>query len=146
MKLVVADSDALIAIVHKDDTNHKKALAISTKLSQENAIVIFPNTAIIEAITALKRALSLPEKSALVNRQYQQGTFVVEYINEDIQMLSSKLYEKAVSKQNTAFDAVVAATAKKLSADAIFSFDGWYKKQGFKLVSDLQTNLLQKSS
>ncbi len=41
------------------------------------------------------------------------------------------------SKHNTLFDAVVAATAKKYQADAIFSFDKFYKKQGFKLASEL---------
>lgn len=137
MRTVVSDADALIALVHEDDVNHDRAITISAKLLEKGVNVIFPNTAILEAITALKRALNLPEKSALVNKQYQQGVFVVEYINESIQMLSSEYYEKAVSKQNTAFDAVVAACAKRLDSDAIFSFDGWYKKQGFKLTSDL---------
>ena len=137
MRIVVSDADALIAITHEEDANHHKALIIATKLLEKGVNVIFPNTAILEAITALKRALNLPEKSALVNKQYQQGVFVVEYVNESIQMLASEYYEKAVSKQNTAFDAVVAACAKKLNADAIFSFDTWYKKQGFKLVSEL---------
>jgi predicted nucleic acid-binding protein len=35
------------------------------------------------------------------------------------------------------FDALVAAVAKKNNADAIFSFDAWYQKQGFKLVTNL---------
>lgn len=137
MNTVVSDADALIALAHEEDANHTKAVAISTKLFERGVTIIFPNTAILEAITALKRALNLPEKSALVNKQYQQGAFVVEYVNATIQLLSSKYYEEAVSKQNTAFDAVVAATAKELNADAIFSFDDWYKKLGFTLASDL---------
>ena len=134
--LVVSDADALIALVHTEDANHAKAVAISTKLLEKGVTIILPNTAILEAITSLKRALNLPEKSALLNTQYQQGVFVVEYINEDIQMLSSKYYKEAISKKNTAFDAVVAATAKELNADAIFSFDQWYTKLGFTLASD----------
>jgi predicted nucleic acid-binding protein len=35
------------------------------------------------------------------------------------------------------FDALVAAVAKKNNADAIFSFDEWYKKLGFTLVTGL---------
>ena len=137
VKLVVSDADALIALAHKDDSNHDKALVLSSKLAKKGVRVVCPNTAIVEAITALKRALNLPKESALVNEQYQKGVFIVEYVNEEIQMLSSQIYEKAVSKQNTAFDAIVAATAQKLKADAIFSFDGWYTKMGFKLVKDL---------
>jgi predicted nucleic acid-binding protein len=41
------------------------------------------------------------------------------------------------STHHTLFDAVVAATAKQYQADAIFSFDGWYKTLGFKLVGAL---------
>lgn len=137
MNIVVSDADALIALVHDQDVNHDKALALSTQFIERGITIIFPNTAILEAITTLKRALNLPDKSALVNKQYQQGAFVVEYINEGIQIQSSKYYEKAISKQNTAFDAVVAATAKQLNADGIFSFDQWYGKLGFKLASEL---------
>lgn len=137
MSIVVSDADALIALAHKDDANHNSAVVISTKLLEKGITIIFPNTAIVEAITALKRALNLSQKSALVNKQYQQGVFVVEYVNENIQMLSSKYYEEAISKKNTAFDAIVAATAKTLNADAIFSFDEWYKKLGFKLAGDV---------
>lgn len=136
MNTVVCDADALIALVHDGDANHDKAVAISTKLLEKGVAVVFPNTAILEAITALKRALNLPEKSSLVNRQYQEGVFVVEYVDEKIQMLSGKYYEGAISKQNTAFDAIVAACAKKLNADAIFSFDEWYPKLGFKLAEN----------
>jgi predicted nucleic acid-binding protein len=35
------------------------------------------------------------------------------------------------------FDALVATFAKKYNADAIFSFDEWYKNLGFKLVTSL---------
>ena len=137
MKIAISDADSLIALVHQDDVNHDKAVTISKALSEQGITVIFPNTALIEAITALKRALNLPDKSEFVNKEYQKGAFVVEYINEDIQMLSSKFYEKAVSKRNTAFDAVVAACAEKLEADVIFSFDDWYQKLGFKLAEEL---------
>lgn len=63
MRIVVSDADALIAIAHEEDANHNKALTFSTKLLENGVNVIFPNTAILEAITVLKRALNLPEKS-----------------------------------------------------------------------------------
>ncbi|HEX2349602.1 MAG TPA: hypothetical protein VHI51_14315, partial [Ktedonobacterales bacterium] len=47
------------------------------------------------------------------------------------------LFNPYGSKQNTLFDAVVAVVARRVDADAIFSFDGWYEKQGFRLVSQL---------
>ncbi len=134
-KVVVGDADSIIALIHKDDPNHQKAEKLSEQLLSEGYEIIYPNTAISEAITALKRALSLPDKAHLINDQYKNGAFNVEYINEEIMMKASQIFDKAISKKNTFFDAIVAATAQTLEADAIFSFDTWYPKLGLKLVS-----------
>lgn len=135
--IIVGDADSLIALAHKDDSNHKKARHLAEYLLSKGYKIIYPNTAILEAITTLKRALNLPEKAHLINRQYLQEAFDVEYLNEEVQKNASQLFEeKAVSKKNTIFDAVVAATAQKLGADEIFSFDSWYPKLGFRLVGE----------
>lgn len=52
-----------------------------------------------------------------------------------------EIFDKAKSKQNTFFDAIVAATAKKLGAECIFSFDGWYPKLGLKLFTSFLSDL-----
>lgn len=135
MNIVVGDADSLIALAYKDDVHHEKARQISDRLLVEGYKIIYPNTAILEAITALKRALNLSEKALLVNRQYQEGAFNVVYVDENIQTTASYIFNQANSKKNTIFDAVVAATAKELDADGIFSFDLWYPKLGFKLVT-----------
>lgn len=135
--IIVGDADSLIALAYKDDANHERARKISRDLLDKGYQVIYPNTAILEAITALKRALNLPDKAHLINRQYQAGAFLVEYIDEEIQQEASKIFEeKAISKKNTIFDATIAATAEKLDAAGIFSFDSWYLKLGFKLAGE----------
>ena len=135
--IVVADADALIALALENDPNHKRAQQIADLLTRRLVTIIFPVTVFPEAITSLKRAANQPEKAHLINRQFQQGAFHVEYINEEIMLRASTIFNKAISKQNTLFDAIVAATAEKLEADAIFSFDDWYPKLGFKLATDL---------
>lgn len=133
-KVVVADADALIALVLESDPHHKNAVKISTLLINQGASVIFPITVFPEAITTLKRAFNQPQKAHLINKQLQQGAFQVEYLDKDIIDLASQIFGKTNSKQNTFFDAIVAATAQKLGADAVFSFDNWYPKLGLKLV------------
>lgn len=133
-KIAVGDTDSLIALVYKDDANHIRARKISEWLLSRGYEIIYPNTAILETITTLKRALNQPDKAALINKQYQQGAFSVEYINEVIQERASRRFEKTVSKKNTIFDAVVAETAIEFGADYIFSFDNWYPKEGFTLA------------
>lgn len=134
--IVVADADALIGLALEHDPHHQKAITISKKLIERGVTIVFPITVFPEALTTLKRAFNQPEKAHLINRQYQQGVFHVEYIDADTMQRASKIFEKAVSKQNTLFDAIVAAVAQKVEADAIFSFDQWYKKLGFTLIED----------
>lgn len=133
-KIVVGDADALIALALESDPHHKKALIISRMLIKQAFTIIFPFTVFPEAITTLKRALNQPEKAHLLNRQLLEGSFQVEYPDQEIMNLASKIFEKTLSKKNTLFDAIVVATAEKLEAQAIFSFDNWYTRVGFTLV------------
>lgn len=135
--IVVVDADALIALSLEKDSHHKKAVAIHRTLMKQEATIIFPATVFPETVTTLKRAFNQPEKAHAINRQYLAGVFQVEYIDEGIMKKAAEIFhKKAVSKQNTLFDAIVAATAQKLEADLIFSFDDWYPKLGFKLAGE----------
>lgn len=137
MKTVVGDSDVLIALYVQSDTNHFQAVKISEFLYNKGVYTIFPNTTIAEAITTFHRKFSDSELAASLIDHYKEGKFKVEYVDEKIMMKAADLYNPKGSKQNTFFDAVVAATAKTLLADAIFSFDEWYTKIGFTLASEL---------
>ncbi len=132
--IVVADTDALIALALEKDPNHERAQKIAAYLRKNLVTVIFPVTVFPEALTSLKRAANQPEKAHLLNRQFLAGEFQVEYITEEIMKRAAEIFDKAISKKNTFFDAIVAATAEKLEADSIFSFDEWYPKLGFKLT------------
>ncbi len=132
--IAVGDADALIALALEKDPNHARAVAISKKLASSGTIVVFPVTVFPEAITSLKRAANQPEKAHLLNRQLLGGAFHVEYLNEVILQAAARIFDTADSKQNTLFDAIVAACAEKLGAESIFSFDSWYTKLGFSLA------------
>lgn len=133
--ICVADTDALIALTLADDIHHKRASNISKYLLAKGVTVIFPVTVFPETITFLKRAVNQPQKAHEINTQLQNGIYAVEYINQEILQLATEYFEHANSKKNTFFDAIVAATAKSLKADVIFSFDKWYEKLGFTLAA-----------
>lgn len=135
---VVADADVLIALSLENDPHHHKAVAINHQLIAQETIIIFPVTVFPEVITTLKRAFNQSEKAHAINKAYLAGVFRTEYISEEIMSRAAEIFDqKAVSKQNTLFDAIVAATAEKLEAEAIFSFDNWYPKLGFKLAQEI---------
>ena len=135
-KISVGDADSLVALVDRKDANHQKALKASEWLLSNGFEVVYPNTAILEAITALKRAKNLPEKARLINRQYLDGAFIVEFIDETTQRQASIRSEKTVSKKNTIFDCIVIETAIKFNTKVIFSFDNYFTKQEFQLAGE----------
>lgn len=136
--VVVADADILVALYFKNDILHNKVSDINKKFLETGVRIIFPNTAIAEGITTLHRKLSNSTAAALLNQHYKKRILEVEYIDEQIMQQAAEFYNPKGSKKNTFFDAIIAAVAKSLNADAIFSFDGWYKKVGFKLTTDLE--------
>ena len=64
----------------------------------------------------------------------ERTPLIVEPVDTTILAEALVLFDPDGSKKNTLFDAVVAAIAAKVSAKAIFSFDGWYERQGFTLA------------
>lgn len=135
--IVVGDADSLIALTYEDDVHHEKTKKLINNLVSKGCQIIYPHTAILEAITALKRALNLSGRAHYFNKQYYAGIFTVVYVDEELQRRASKIFDTTISKKNTIFDCVVIATAEKLEADAIFSFDNWYTKLGFKLTTEV---------
>lgn len=135
---VVADADILVALYFKKDALRDRVRNISRKFLKTGVKIIFPNTAIAEAITTMQRKLSNSTAADLLNQDYKKGILEVEYVDEQIMQNASEFYSPKGSKKNTFFDALVAATAKKLNSETIFSFDEWYKKLGLKLASDLK--------
>lgn len=128
-KIIIGDADILVSRFFLGDGNHGKVEELAEKLMENAYILKFPNTTILEAVTALKRSLNQPELASLVNSKYQNGEFGVIYVDETIQKLASEIFAKEKSKKNTIFDCLVLATAKTIKAAGIFSFDSWYKKK-----------------
>lgn len=134
---IVGDADALVALAHQADSHHAEAKRISRSLIARGALVIFPATAISEAITALQRKFARPDEVGQLLKDIAAETLFVRNVDAAIVKSAIEFFRPRGSKQNTLFDAIVAATAKEENADAIFSFDDWYRKQGFTLAEDL---------
>jgi len=135
--IIVGDADALIAIVHEEDIHHHTAVTFLRSLIQQHATIIFPLTAVTESITTVQRKLSSPTLAHRMVEQIQRGAVVIEEVSRQIFDDALVLFDPHGSKQNTVLDAIVAVVAQDYQADAVFSFDGWYRKVGLKLVSDL---------
>lgn len=136
--IVVGDADSLIALVNDRDIHHAKVQTIVSALEQKNYTILYPNTAILEAITTLKRKLNLTAKAELLARQFLQGMFMVVWVDEEIQKDAlDRFVATAKSKQHTVFDSIVASCVKRVAADGVLSFDRWYRTLAIPLAEDL---------
>lgn len=135
--IAIGDTDALIAVLSSEDVNHKRAVSTVEKLLQHDAQTIFPLTTIAEAVTTLKRKLGRTDLAQKVIKQITGGTLSIENVDTDMLSEALKVFDPKASKQNTLFDALVVATAKKLNTKVIFSTDDWYEKLGFTLAGNL---------
>jgi predicted nucleic acid-binding protein len=135
--LIINDADAIIALVNEDDASHMYAVAISQKLTELNAKVLTPVTAVIEAITALKRVIDRPDLAKVIVDASTSGNIPTIDVPADILPEAITFFNPDGSKKDTMFDAVVATMAKRYKADAIFSFHQGYKKTGIPLILEL---------
>ena len=135
--LVIADADALIALTNPEDVHHRKVREITTYLDKNTIAILFPITAIFEAVTVLQRKLTKPELASTLTERVKEGILPPVYFDDETLAETLRLFNPHGSKQNTLYDALVATLAKRYNATAIFSFDGWYKKQGFTLAEEL---------
>ena len=137
MKTVVVDTDALIALISKDDALAPKAVKILQGLYEREVKLVYPATTIVEATTTIQRELSDPSLAGEIAQMIRDSRLDIVAIDQGILELAETLFAPTGSKQNTMFDAVVAAIAQILEADAVFSFDKWYEKIGLTLASGL---------
>ena len=134
---VIVDADAIIAQVNPNDKHHKAATKISQSLNNMNAHVIYPSTAIAESNAYMQRVLNSTASAYGTAVLFTNpGVQIADVGGETIKQ-AIKYFSPATSKKHTLFDCIVAAVAQENNADAIFSFDGFYKKNGFKLASEL---------
>ena len=138
--IAVGDTDGLIAVLSEEDAGHNKAVSTVAKLLQHDAQTVFPLTTIIETVTTLRRKLNRADLAEKVVSRIMDGTLSIENVDTDMLNEALKVFDPKRSKQNTLFDAIVVATAKKLNTKIIFSTDNWYEKLGFTLAANLFQN------
>jgi predicted nucleic acid-binding protein len=136
---IIGDADGLIAFINPKDASNNQANKILTFLEEHEATLYFPTTAIAETITSLVRRHASPPLARQIVEQCKAGSFLFIPVNEVVITSAIGFYNPDGSKYNTFFDAIVAAVAKQTQADAIFSFDKWYNKQGFRITDDILT-------
>lgn len=135
--IIVFDSDGLIGSLNPNDVHYLTSKETLSKLINKNTKFIYPATTIVETITFLQGRINKPELARKIIELLLNNDLDIEPINNKLLQDASYHMNFQGSKHHTLFDAIVLTIAKKYNADAIFSFDSFYPKNGFKLVSDI---------
>ncbi len=135
--IVIVDSDGLIGVSNAEDAHYLVSISILQKLKKLNARLIYPATIIVESTTVLQVRLNKSDTANQIIEFTKSGVFQIEPVSQATLVDAASFLDKGRSKHATIFDGIVAAIAQKHQADAIFSFDKFYKKKGFKLASEL---------
>lgn len=136
-QVCITDSDFLISIIKGDDENHELSLAITKKLISEEARILYPVSAIVEAATALSRRYNLPQLAQALLETYRDPGMEIIAIDSEVFINSIDFFNPSTTKQDTPFDSLILSLATQQKADIILSYDGFYKGKGFKLARDL---------
>jgi predicted nucleic acid-binding protein len=134
---VIVDADAIIAQSDPNDIHHQTAVKISQTLNNLNANVIYPSTAIAESNAYMQRVLNSTASAYATAVIFSGQGVQIAGVGGETLKHALKYFSPDTSKKNTLFDCIVAALAEEYNADAVFSFDSFYKKKGFKPASEL---------
>lgn len=140
VQTLIVDSDALIALFNKDDSNFSKAKILFESFYEQKTRLIYPSTTLVETIDTIQRRLKKYEVAHKIAQLISSADFAAESV-ESIDGIylkeAAKYFEAEGNNRKTMADAVVVAVAKKTNADGIFSFDEWHKRLGYKLASEI---------
>lgn len=135
---VFVDSDAFVAFVKKDDSNHKKAKQIFEKLQDAPITYVTSDYVFAEVVTVLSQKVNHEAAVAFIkNTKSEDSIFLIERINEKLEDEAIQIFISQTSKNVSFIDCVNKAIIREKQMDGIFSFDDDYKKNGIKLIESI---------
>ena len=141
---VFVDTAAFVSLLKADDTTHERAKYLFEKLQKRPVSFLTSNSVFSETVTVLSQRVSHSVAVAYIQTMYAPtNQFAIQRASEDIEAAAIEIFKAQTSKNTSFVDCVNMAFLKQLQADAIFSFDDDYRKNGFPLVEDLLAKEVQ---
>src|SRR5690348_10048358 len=104
---IVVDADALIAVLDPANAHFSMAFSVLKHIDVIGATLVYPSTAIVEAVTTFQRKLNNQQAVTHIIQRIKQKEFLIEAVDQTILDEAALLFESSGSKKNTLFDAIV---------------------------------------
>ena len=132
---VLLDSDALIALINKEDSLHKRALKIQNKLTKLGSIFMISRYVIAETATFLTLRVNRKIAVRFLKDLEKQEILIIDP-NEELEKLTKDFFFKQKSHKITYFDCANMAILSQYHWKIIFSFDKHYRQNDFLLAEN----------
>lgn len=130
---VLVDSDVLVAIVKRDDVHHARVRKLLKVLVEDSCELWVTNQIVSETATVISNRIGMDAV-----RKFYSGLddLVTEklFIDLGIESITWVLFLKQAKKGTSFVDCSNVVVCREYKLDKIFSFDGFYKRMGLKMV------------
>lgn len=135
---VLVDADALVALVKDNEQNHKRALTISETLQKKGCVWYISPFTIGEVVTVISHKINQATAKKVLEELRKQNLNLLTLKDEYIH-LADNWFNKQSKKGTSYFDCYNMALLERYGKqlNAIFSFDGVYKRNGFKTAEEI---------
>ncbi|MBI2018802.1 PIN domain-containing protein [Candidatus Daviesbacteria bacterium] len=135
---ILLDTDALVALTKKGDSNRRKAISIHQKLKENDVQFFLSPFTTAETVTVLSYKLSHEEaKKFLI--EARKTDLPILSLEDNSPNIADQWFFKQNKKGTSYFDCYNMALLEryKKQLNAIFSFDSVYKRNGFKTAEEI---------
>jgi len=130
---VFVDTSALYAVFDCDDSSHRAAREIWTRLVTEDATLVTTNYVVVETSALFQRRLGLPALRAF--HEDVVPLLKVEWIAESLHTAGVGAVLAAARKKLSLVDCVSFQIMRQQGVRSAFCFDSHFREQGFDVLT-----------
>lgn len=134
MTSIFIDTSTFIALLRENDVNHKKAQALSLKISEEKWKAIITDYIIDETYTGLLTRVSFPA-ALQFDERLKSGLWRIELITPERFAGAQEVFRRHNKDKKWSFtDCTSYVVMKELKISTAFTFDKNFIQMGFKIL------------
>ena len=128
MGKALIDANIVVALYRSDDSLHRVAVTVVSKLKESDWKFIFTNLLFQETATVLSMRVGMN----LAKKFLQDHSNLIDeiiFVDEEVEKLSWRIFSSQTKKGTSFVDCSNLAVIEKFSLDGIVSFDKFYPKK-----------------
>jgi len=125
---ILLDSDYLVALFRKDDSNNKKAQSLTKQTSKNNPEKYILNLVIYETATVLSNRVGMSAVKLFYDKIPALNLIKI-YLDKSLETIAWEIMLGQTKKHTSFIDCANLAVTQYYKLDYIFSFDSFYPKQ-----------------